>query len=140
MDICDAIDEAERQDIGTPDEIACAVALANDIGIASEQLQQDFQYPVNHLGQVMMLQYMHPDVMPTLVYHMIRRGWRRDDSKALIKPRRVEGSLYDDLVAWVDVNQPDEPIVVDRPTIPDDMSDTWSVRPQVNVIDEERLS
>ena len=139
MDICEAIDEADRQDIATPDDIVRVIAMANDLEEASIELQQDFMYPINHLGQVMMLQYMHPDVMPTLVYHLIRCGWRKDPDKRLVKQRQVVGSAYADLVAYVDVDQPDEPIVVQQPEIPEDLSDSWSVLPQLNVIDEERL-
>lgn len=138
MDICDAIDEADRQDIAVPENVAQALALVTDIEKAADELQQDFLYPVDSDNRVMMLQYLHPDVMPTLVYHLVRCGWRKDVSKRLVKQRKVIGSLYEDLVAYVPVDQPDEPIVVERPEIPEGLSDSWTVRPQVNVVDEER--
>jgi hypothetical protein len=138
VDICDAIDEADRQDIAVPEDIAQAFALVKDIDQASDELQRDFLFPVRPTGEVMLLQYMHPDVMPTLVYHLIRCGWRKDHTKRLVKQRKVVGSLYEDLVAYVPIDQPDEPIVVETPEIPEGLSDSWTVRPTVNVIDEER--
>lgn len=59
----------------------------------------------------MLTAYM-PDIVTTLVYHLIRRGWRRDDSKAVIKPRPVVGGAFEDLVAYVPMDAPDDPIVV----------------------------
>jgi hypothetical protein len=136
--ICDEAEEADRQDIAIPEDWAQKMALVVDIDAAGDELQRDFLYPINPQGNVMMLQYMHPDVMPTLVYHLIRCGWRKDMDKRLVKQRQVIGSMYEDLVAYVDLDQPDDPIVVERPEIPENLSDSWSVRPQLNVIDEER--
>jgi hypothetical protein len=106
-----------------------------DIETAGLQLAEDLKYPVDVYGNVLDLNHL-PDLPPTLVYHLVRRGWRRDDSKALIKPRKVVGAgFYEDLVAYVPMDATDEPVMADAPK-PD--FQTWSVQPTVNVIDEER--
>ncbi|OBK92371.1 hypothetical protein A5646_03450 [Mycobacterium sp. 1245499.0] len=131
-DICDAIDEAEDLDAAT--ELEQARALVNDIDIAGEQLQQDFKYPVDAHGRVMFVNQLHPDLMPCLVYHLIRCGWRKDNSKRMVKQRKVVGTPFADLVAYVPLTDPDEPIVAPQPEKPK----TWSVRPQINEINEKR--
>lgn len=106
-----------------------------DIETAGLQLAEDLKYPVDAYGNVLDMNHL-PDLPPTLVYHLVRRGWRRDDSKALIKPRRVVGAgYYEDLVAYVPISETDETIYTDAPK-PE--FEGWSVTPTVNVIDEER--
>ncbi|OCB15073.1 hypothetical protein A5689_26830 [Mycobacterium intracellulare subsp. yongonense] len=132
MDICDAIEEAEDLDAAT--ELDQARALINDIDIAGEQLQQDFKYPVDAHGRVMFVNQLHPDLMPCLVYHLIRCGWRKDNSKRMVKQRKVVGTPFADLVAYVPLEDPDEPIVAPQPEKPK----PWSVRPQIHEINEKR--
>ncbi|MGV0042011.1 hypothetical protein [Mycobacterium colombiense] len=132
MDVCDAIDEAEELDEAT--ELDRARALIDDIDIAGEQLQQDFKYPVDAQGRVMFVNQLHPDLMPCLVYHLIRCGWRKDPSKRMVKQRRVIGSPFADLVAYVPLADPDEPIVAPKP----EPVKPWSVKPQINDIHEKR--
>lgn len=132
MDVCDAIDDAEELDAAT--ELDQARALIEDIDAAGEQLQQDFKYPVDAHGRVMFVNQLHPDLMPCLVYHLIRCGWRKDPSKRMVKQRKVIGSPFADLVAYVPLTDPDEPIVAPRPEKPK----PWSVRPQINDIHEKR--
>jgi hypothetical protein len=120
-----AAQEAQRQQL----------EKLQDIETAGLQLAEDLKYPVDAYGNVLDMNHL-PDLPPTIVYHLVRRGWRRDDSKALIKPRKVVGAgYYDDLVAYVPVTETDEPILADAPK-PDFKG--WSVTPTVNVIDEER--
>lgn len=132
MDVCDAIEEAETLDEATT--LEQARALVEDIDIAGELLQQDLKYPVDAHGRVMMLNHLHPDALPCIVYHLIRCGWRKDSSKRLVKQRTVVGSPFADLVAYVPLTDPDEPIVAPRAEPPKQ----WSVRPQINEINEKR--
>lgn len=132
MDICDAIDEAENADMAT--QLEYVTALVDDIDAAGAQLQQDLKYPVDAHGRVMMLSHMHPDAVPCIVYHLIRCGWRKDHSKRQVKQRPVVGSAFADLVAYVPLTDPDEPIFAPA----SQKQPAWSVRPQVNMIDEKR--
>jgi hypothetical protein len=63
----------------------------------------------------MFVNQLHPDLMPCLVYHLIRCGWRKDPTKRLVKQRQVVGSAFADLVAYVPLTDPDEPIVAPAP-------------------------
>lgn len=132
MDVCDAIEEAEDLDEATV--LEQARALVDDIDVTGELLQQDLKYPVDAHGRVMMLNHLHPDALPCIVYHLVRCGWRKDSSKRLVKQRRVVGSPFADLVAYVPLTDPDEPIVAPRP----EPQKQWSVRPQINEINEKR--
>lgn len=109
-------------------------ALIDDIAVAGEQLQQDFKYPVDAHGRVMMVNALHPDLMPCLVYHLIRCGWRKDPTKRMVKQRPVVGSPFADLVTYVPLTDPDDPIVAPPP----EKKPMWSVRPQLNEINEKR--
>lgn len=132
MDICDAIEEAEDLDVAMGAEQVRA--LCGDIDAAGEQLQQDFKYPVDAHGRVMFINHLHPDLMPCMVYHLIRCGWRKDPMKRMVKQRPVVGSVFADLVAYVPLTDPDEPIVAPAP----EKKPLWSVRPHVNEIFEKR--
>lgn len=138
MDICDAIDEAETQDTATL--LDQAPALITDIESSGFELAQDLKYPEgapppgHTKGPVMFVNHLHPDLMPCIVYHLIRCGWRKDPTKRIVKQRRVVGSVFADLVAYVPLTDPDEPIVAPRP----EPSKPWSVRPQINEINEKR--
>lgn len=132
MDICDAIDEAEDMDEAT--QVEHVKSLVADIESASFELQSDFKYPVDAHGRVMFVNHLHPDLMPCLVYHLIRCGWRKDPTKRLVKQRKVVGSPFADLVAYVPLTDPDEPIAAPAP----EKKPMWSVRPEINEIDEKR--
>jgi hypothetical protein len=109
-------------------------AQVEDIETSMIQLFQDLKYPVDATNNVLDMNHL-PDVPTTLSYHLIRLGWRKDQSKALIKARKITGGgYYEDLVAWVGINEDDDPIVTNAEPVPD----AWSVTPTVNVIDEER--
>jgi hypothetical protein len=132
MDVCDAIDEAETLDEATP--VGQARAAIADVEKAGAELQQDFKYPIDAHGRVMLVNQLHPDLMPCLVYHLIRCGWRKNPAKQLVKQRRVVGSPFADLVAYVPVTDPDEPIVAPKP----EPAKPWTVRPQIRDINEKR--
>lgn len=132
MDVCDAIDEAEDLDVAMG--VEQVRALCDDIAVAGEQLQQDFKYPVDAHNRVMFVNHLHPDLMPCLVYHLIRCGWRKDPTKRMVKQRRVIGSAFADLVAYVPLTDPDEPIMAPAP----EPAKPWSVKPQLNEIYEKR--
>lgn len=132
MDVCDAIDEAETLDEATP--LEQAQALIADIDSAGFELAEDLRYPVDAHGRVMLLDHMHPDAKPCLVYHLIRCGWRKDPTKRQVKQRKVVGSAFADLVAYVPLTDPDEPITAPPPQ----PQQLWSVKPQVNDINEKR--
>jgi hypothetical protein len=94
---------------------------------------------------ILMLDYLVPDLAHIVAAHYVgKRGWRRHDDLALLKPRRIVGGALEDLVAYVPVDQPDDPIVVEPvPYDPDapkpDMDQLpWRVKPTVNEIFEER--
>lgn len=122
------------------DEAEKVRELITDIETAGFELAEDLKYPEGPpppgqtKGPVALLNHLHPDLMPLIVYHLIRCGWRKDPSKAQVKRRPVVGSPYGDLVAYVPLADPDEPIIApaSEPAKP------WSVKPQFNEIDEER--
>lgn len=138
MDVCDAIDEAEEQDSAT--QLDHVQALINDIDHAGFELAQDLKYPEGApppgqtKGPVALINHLHPDLMPLIVYHLIRCGWRKDPTKAQVKRRRVVGSPFEDLVAYVPLDDPDEPLVAP----PAQPAKPWSVLPKLNELDEER--
>ena len=56
-----------------------------------------------------------------------QRGWRRHDELAIVKPRRIVGGVLEDLVAYVPVDEPDDPIVVEPiPYDPDAGRPAWT--------------
>jgi hypothetical protein len=94
---------------------------------------------------ILMLDYLVPDLAHIVATHYVgNRGWRRHDDLALVKPRKIVGGALEDLVAYVPVDQPDDPIVVEPvPYNPDapkpDMDKLpWRVKPKVTEIFEER--
>lgn len=117
-----------------PPEVAETFAQVKDLQTAAEQLQADLKYPVDHRNQVIVTAALPEYLIPALVIHLVRCGWRKDPDKALIKSRQVVGSVFTDLVAWVPLSDPDDPIVASERV----EEKRWSVRPKVNVIDEKR--
>lgn len=112
-------------------------ALITEIDAAGFELAEDLKYPEGPplpgqtKGPVALLNHLHPDLMPLIVYHLIRCGWRKDPSKAQVKRRRVVGSAYADLVAYVPLDDTDDPIIAPKP----EPAKPWSVKPQLNEID-----
>lgn len=93
---------------------------------------------------ILMLDYLIPDLQHIVSAHYVSRGWRRHDDLAIVKPRKIVGGLFEDLVAYVPMDQPSTPIVVERPTTitdatpPDLDALPWSAPPVVNDVYEER--
>jgi hypothetical protein len=110
-----------------------------DIEESTWQLVQDMKYPVDAHGSVLDMNAInarYPDVLPALVHHLIKVGWRRVEEKRLMKARTVRAAgTYEDLVKWVPMSDPDDPIVIDHPA---PVSDHWSVKPTFTETFEER--
>jgi hypothetical protein len=122
--------------VKVPEHIQEQIDAAKEIEATAMQLAQWLKYPVDAYGRVLDMNHL-PDVVVTLVHHLTRGGWRWHPEKAVIKPRPVRGGgYYEDLVAYVDVNESDEPIVIDRNPLP--AQEVWSVKPRLNVVDEPR--
>lgn len=150
MDICDAIEDADRNDRPILSERrGKQLAAMREIEATMLQFADDLRYPLarpDAQGRhaVLMMNGL-PDLPDTLAYHFARRGWRWHPEKAMIKPRPVVGGVFDDLVAYVGVDEPDDPLVfrhndgvqdVPPPTL---SSLPWSgVKPKVNEVYEER--
>lgn len=121
--------------IKLPPHLQANVDAAKDIEAAATALAEDLKYPVDAHNRVLDMNHL-PDVTVALVYHLTRCGWRRDETKRLIKPRPIRGAgYYEDLVTYVGVDEPDTPIVIERQPEPQPI---WSVKPVVNVIEEAR--
>lgn len=136
----------------TPEQ-AEVLAKVRDVEKNMLAFAEDFKYPTTlprgPKGDrgVLMLDYLYPDLQHILAAHFISRGWRRHDDLAIIKPRKIVGGLFDDLVTYVPVDEPDAPIVVPPPPVIDDsarevpeLSDVpWSgIKPVVTDTFEER--
>ena len=102
-------------------------------------LAEHLKYPVDHNGHILDMNHL-PDVPHTIAHHLTKLGWRCHPEKALIKPRRVVGAgFYQDLVTYVPVDGPDEPLHVAAAAPP--TQEGWQVGPpKVTTIDEERES
>lgn len=146
--ICDEAEAADRRDrVILPEKLGAKLADMREIEQTVLQFADHMRYPMvrpNKDGQhsVMMLNYL-PDLPDTLSYHYARLGWRYHPEKALIKPRRVVGGMFDDLVAYVSVDEPDDPIIVQhenqQPVAALSLSQMpWTVKPTLNTIDEKR--
>lgn len=141
--ICDEIERADRMDrVILSEQGGKALVLAGEIEATMLQFVDHLRYPQarpNEDGQhaVLMMNYL-PDLPDTLSYHFTRLGWRWHPEKALVKQREIRGGMFDDLVAYVDVDESDEPIVVESNMQAAVDPKLWPVKPRVNVIDEER--
>jgi hypothetical protein len=112
-------------------------AIFDEVQVAGMRLFEDLKYPMNRENQTVFLNYMHPDILPVIVHHLISCGYRIDPTKQVVKPRKVVGpGIPEDFHTYVPVDGPDEPLTVQRPTPP--KREGWSVRPQLNVIEEKR--
>ena len=148
MDICDEIEDADRRDkVLIPERLGQKLATAREIEETMLQFASHLLYTQarpDKQGQhaVLLMNYL-PDLPDTLSYHFTRLGWRWHPEKALVKQRRIVGGGFQDLVAYVPVDEPDDPIVVQHPDVeppaPSTMQLPWSgVKPKVNIIDEKR--
>jgi hypothetical protein len=93
---------------------------------------------------ILMLDYLIPDLAHIVAGHYISLGWRFHPELGIIKPRKIVGGLLEDLVTYVPVEEPDEPIVVEavpyNPEAPAPSLDQlpWRVKPVVTEEFEER--
>ena len=93
---------------------------------------------------ILMLDYLVPDLAHIVAGHYISLGWRYHSDLGIIKPRKVVGGVLQDLVAYVPVEESDEPIVVEPvpydPDAPPPSLDQlpWRVKPTVTETFEER--
>lgn len=114
------------------------VDRVKDIEQAAIEFAETFKYPVDANGNVLdinQLNHLYPDLLPGLIHHFVKAGWRRIEEKRFIKSRRVIGpGIYEDFVAWGPADGPDDPIYIDKQ---DDVN-LWSVTPTVTESFEER--
>ena len=93
---------------------------------------------------IVLLDYLIPDLAHILASHYISLGWRWHPDLALTKSRPVIGGVLEDLVAYVPVDEPDEPIVVERVPYDPDAGPPgldqlpWRVKPTVTETFEKR--
>jgi hypothetical protein len=122
-----------------PPRLQAKVDAVKDIESAALQLQETFKYPIDANGNVLdinQLNHLYPDLLPGLIHHLVKAGWRRVEDKRHIKARRViAAGMYEDMVAWVPMDSPDDPIQIETPA---DVSPMWSVKPTVTDVYEER--
>jgi hypothetical protein len=141
MDVCDAVEEADDDDHAMPElpeHLLQRIAQIKDIESAMLEFDRDLKYPVDVAGRVLMMNYL-PDVPHALAYHFIRCGWRKDPAKQMVKQRKINGpGVPEDLVAYVAMDQPDEPVVIPQDPTPAVDPRVWSVRPKFNDAYEER--
>jgi hypothetical protein len=121
-----------------PPHLQARVDAAKDIEDTMLLLAEDLKYPVDHNESVMILNYLNvPDFFHAMAYHLTRCGYRRIEEKRLVKQRKVINGQFPDLVAYVPMNAPDDPIVVQRPEPPQEPG--WQTGPpKVNDMYEER--
>jgi hypothetical protein len=110
---------------------------------AVQQWVDDWKYPTVPHGRgdermVLLLNYLLPGLEHMLAVHFIQRGWRRNDSLATIKPRPIIGGVFPDLVAYVPVHEPSDPIVTPQDPTPNPDPALWSVKPTLTDTFEER--
>jgi hypothetical protein len=146
--VCDEAEAADARDkLMITESRGAKIAAAREIEQTVLRFVDHLKYPLvrpDKQGQhsVMLMNYL-PDLPDTLSYHYARLGWRHHPEKALIKPRRIVGGLFDDLVTYVSVDQPDDPIVVQHENqqpgaAPQLSALPWQQKPVLNTIDEER--
>jgi hypothetical protein len=91
---------------------------------------------------ILLMDYLIPDLAHIVAAHYISRGWRRHDDLAVVKPRKII-TPTEELVAYVPVDQPDEPVVVaynpDEQRVEPSLDQMpWHVKPTVTETFEER--
>ena len=89
----------ERSQAAKEDEYEFNVTAACLIG--------DLRYPVSKDGSVMDLTYY----APLIAWHLARAGWRCDQSKRKIKPRKIIAKgVSEGAIEWVLTDAPDDPL------------------------------
>lgn len=132
----------------TPEQEAHLAKLA-DIEKNMLAFAEDMKYiptlPRGPQGEqaILMLDYLIPDLAHIMAAHFVgKRGWRQHDDLAIVKPRKLIGGALEDLVAYVPMDDSDEPVVIapvpydpDRQPSMDDLP--WHVKPKVTEKFEE---
>jgi hypothetical protein len=96
-------DESERP---SPLKEALAAAMeSSEKNTAMLELMRDLVYPETRDGSTLDITFFSQ----IIAWHLVRCGWRLDDSKRTIKPRKlIAKGLPPDAVEWVGVDEPDE--------------------------------
>lgn len=75
--------------------------------LAMLHMMADLTYPVTEDGSVVDMTYFGP----IIAWHLVRCGWRPNNDKRLIKPRRLTArGVVEGAVEWVGIDEPDDPI------------------------------
>lgn len=89
------------------DDLAETKAAKVELDSAMLSMLADLRYPVSQDGSVLDCTLFGP----LIAWHLVRCGWRRDDSHRQIKPRKVVAKgVVRDAVEWVPVDAPDDPL------------------------------
>jgi hypothetical protein len=138
----DPVDEVRKLLQAAPPPDSDTEQMVRETQEAFLDFMDDFKYiPVGKKGEgVLILNYLMPDLARIMATHYVMgKGWRRHPELATVKSRKIVGGLFDDLVAYVPKDQPDDPIVAHHDPLPADYEPKlWSVKPVVNEIFEER--
>lgn len=130
--------------------------------LAESVIHSDLLYPQDFRGAQIDFNFA-PALRDAIARHLAMRGWRLDASKRLLKRRDMNAigavGVWTDACTWVHISAPDR---AEDDLRPDDTADSthrppdvralaarrdgyvpeppqqWSVKPQVNYIDEER--
>jgi hypothetical protein len=82
-------------------------AEKQDMQKAFTEMLLDLRYPEGKDGSI-----MNADLVgPLIAYHLVRCGWRMDPERRVIKPRKVPGNVAQGAVEWIDIREPDDPLV-----------------------------
>lgn len=78
-----------------------------EFNVAAARLMGDLRYPVSKSGTRIDMSYFSP----VLAYHLARCGWRVDETKRKIKPRKLTArGLVDDAIEWVPMDAEEDPL------------------------------
>jgi hypothetical protein len=80
--------------VNLPPRLQANVDRVKDIEEAAIQFAETFKYPIDANGNVLdinALNHLYPDLLPGLIHHFVKAGWRRVEDKRFIKSRRVIG-------------------------------------------------
>jgi hypothetical protein len=102
---------ASDDEDGTPQRpSAMQEAITSAVAVSEKnttmlELMRDLTYPESKDGSTLDISFFST----IIAWHLVRCGWRIDESKREIKPRRlIAKGLAPDAVEWVDINEPDE--------------------------------
>jgi hypothetical protein len=119
--------------------------LSPEVEAAASAWEEDWKYPLAEGAKgermVLLLNHLIPPYLRRIIaIFYAERGWRRHDELAVIKPRKIVGGMFEDLVTYVPVDQPGTPIHVPQDPTPNPNPQLWSVKPTLSETFEERPS